>query len=382
MNLLRLQNKIEALTLPAIICKIFIIGKCLILKIVDLLNNSFKFPAFTHTVSSEGLKEKYNLNKEKFEFSEVSGMFIPSGSKLHPDTGDMCIWNGAYSAYNSKFGDNSFFEKYYKFFLRKNICNKWHLLRGAEKDSIKTDISGDQLTGFVLACNEYKKKTGYLPREVDDFFSELAEDFILRDENNTPTTYGLFNPNALTINGSCSVILSALAVSRQWNKFDYLYSKCGYKYMLKYASIYLWSEEMGPVVLGRERHGMRAWFSCNVAIISLGVVFDELMIKGRLKQAKYIEKCIIKILKRNKYNTFFWAFAKDKGVSIEIPQEAINFYNTFANQVNDKHFIALCNQNSDWIWQRNPYKSQDGGNSRLDMVYVYDLLNKENICTN
>lgn len=373
MNLQRFQYKLESITLPSFLCKILILSKCFILKIIDLLNNIYSFPQFSHVVSPDGLKDRYE--KEKIQFIDSSGMYLASGTKENPDTGDMCLWNGVYSAYNSKFEDNSFFNKYYKFFLRKNLKDKYHLLRGADKDSFRYDVSGDQLIGFILACNEYKKKVGYLPLDVDLFFKELSEDFKLKDELNNPTRFGMFNPNIITINGSCSVILAAMAVSGQWDKFNYLYHDCGYKYMLKYASIYLWSEEMGPKIFGKIRTGSRAWFSCNVSIISLGIIYEELILAGKFEESNYIKKCILKILNRNKYNSFFWTYIKDKGMNISIPGDAISFFNSFSKETKDDCFIPLATQESDWIWQRNPYKIQQGGPNRLDFLYVYKLLN-------
>lgn len=374
------QYKIEEISLPSFLCKILMMFKSSALYLIDVLNLLYKYPLYTiKTNGSKELEELYTKLKENNLKLDSKKLYIYAGDENFPATGDQCLHNGLYAAHDISFNKSAdFFNNYVNSFIDVNRNGELYLLRGTSEKSIRTDASGDQLTGFTLACSEYRKRYITLPNRVSNLVSTIVKNnYILKDDLNVSTQFGHFNPNPILINGAVPVILATLLVNNKITEFNYLYHNCGYKYMLSHADIYLWNPHDDFNVLGFK--GERSWFSTHLAVLNLSMIYywaKDDKIKNK------VGKIIKKILNKNKWNTWIWAIALEYGVIDSICEEAIDYFKSFTvtEKDIDSKFYPLGGQGSDFIWQRSPFKKQDEWCSgRIDYVYTYDLLKKHQL---
>lgn len=373
MNLSKLQSIIESIILPAFISKPVMSMKAGLLKFINVLNIPYqkRFPKFTLKTTIEGHtnKELADYYDKNFRFKD--GIFVYAEDYGVSDIGDSCLWNGIYSAYNGIFKDGEYHFEYCKHFMRI-INGKYILLRGAEGDRIRYDGSGDQLTGFLFALLEQKRnKPDNINSQAIKFLDQFVHTRILYDENGKSSQFGNFNPNLITINGDCIIYLAACAIAGDWQLFDKYYYDYNYKSMLNHGSIYLWDERYG---------GRRNWFSDNIALIALCVLFSELktIIPNELQLD--VRKAIMNILNANKYRLWFWLLAVHVGaISKEmIPKEAYDYFETFRLDTDKQDcppFYNLGYQKADWNWQRSPFSTNQDHQwvSRIDQVFTQKL---------
>lgn len=379
--------------IPAWLCKPAMLVKAGGLWLIDFTNQWYKPPVWNNYIVPI-LREEvvYTLSgmadRHEKEFRFKNGNFIYAiGYDGIVSIGDECLFTGIYNAYNSIFRDGKYFETYIKNILYPSPAG-WVLLRGQYGDKIRFDASGDQLTGFLWACSEYKARGNKLPENVRRFLNQFIDEKVLYDENGNISKIGNYKPNFLSINGDCAIFLTACAVADRWDVFEEFYSKYGYKYMLPHASIYLFDD--------RYKFGKRNWFSCNIAIIALCTLFQELRFYTGLSRWQ-VYNSIHKILKNNKHNLFFWLLACHAGVisKEEIPQEALSFFETFRiiegrevitptsyDVLPPKGYLGslmpLGLSKASWAWEREPHKISLDNKwvSRLDMVFVQRMKEK------
>ncbi len=355
--------------------------------LIDFANEWYKPPVWNNAqfdgdeIFFFAIKKMADTYESLFKFK--NGNFIYALN--HDDTvniGDECLFCGIYSAYNSIFGDGEYLEIYLKHIFTYNKSGGWILLRGQDGNKVRFDTTGDQLIGLLWACSEHKARGNKLPDNIKRFLNQFIDDRVLYDEKGNISKKGNYKPNFLSINGDCVIFLTACAVADRWDVFEEFYNKYGYKYMLPYASIYLFDD--------RYRFGKRNWFSCNIAIIALCTLFQEMRFYVSLSRWQ-VYNSIHKILNNNRHNLFFYLLALHSRVILknEIPQEAISYFETFRITKGREVFtpasydvlppagysgslMPLGLSKANWIWEREPYKIglDNKWVSHLDMVFV------------
>lgn len=373
------------------LCKPAMIIKAGGLWLIDFANRWYKRPqwnnyeiasASPHNDRSEGtLSDKSYKYERQFKFTKDGNFIYALNHDNTKNIGDECLFTGIYSAYNSIFVDGKYFETYIKHILTYNGSTGWVLLRGKDGNKVRWDASGDQLTGFLLACGEYKASGNKLPENVRSFLNQFVDERVLYDEKGV-SKIGNYKPNFMSINGDCAIFLTACAVADRWDVFEEFYDKYGYKFMLPHTSIYLFDDRywFGKYI------STRNWFSCNVAIIALCTLFQEMRFYSPLPRGR-VYNSILKILKNNRHNLFFWLLARHAGVvsKEEIPQEALSYFETFRIIETEEHekppkgymgsLMPMGLYMSNWVWEREPYKilTENKWVSRLDMVFVQKM---------
>jgi len=392
-NLIKtLEHKIQNIELSPLQSKLAMIPKVVGLHCIDFINKWYKKPKWDADYEVDGnlptIKELVEKYEDDFKFNINNGIFINSMDWDGTiNDGDELLFNGIYSAYNSMFGDGKYFEKVFlPNFLIHDANDKLVLLRNIPG---RLDTTGDQLTGFLLACSEHKKRHGFLPDKVFLFLNNFIH--LKTFNNNNPECN--YKPNLLSINGDCIHLLTVCALVEKWDYFLKYYNEYSYKYMLKFASIYLYDDKY--------KFGNRNWFSCNIALINLCIIYQELIQERNIfKSFNYnvrinIRKSIYKILNANKHNLFFWLLAFEAHVIIkaEIPQEAISYFETFRitkgvydSKLNKMYppynyigsLMPLGLSKANWIWEREPYKIHYDNLHvfHLDIVFTYYLKKK------
>ncbi len=391
----KLGYKIGMVRLPPSANKLLILFvKVPILWLLDKISLWFPFPEYK-AVNSNVTKEQFNELEIKYRRDidllvdyPITGIYnykktTTRTKRIKIDNGDSCLFSGLFAGYliNVR-NDTSLFESYLNSFIIGNTAGLFtslYLLRGVGNSSyaVRDDPSGDQLMGMVHAVSEYKKKTGKIhPRFLSLVDQIIKDGYRLRQLNNKTPVHGNFAPGIILHGGSAAVILAALSVAEKWEEFDYLYNKCGYKYLLGYAS---------PWVKWR-----RAWFSDNIAIMALCIINHEGWERYYKNESvtgdciKTTVSAIYNILSKNKWNLWLWLFALDNS-QIASPKldKGIEYFKTFQVSYNeDVSYYPLGGQNCDWVWQRNPFENEiNEGSSygRLDFLYVIGLLKKHGI---
>lgn len=389
MNIKEIQHKIEEYEISPLTSKHLMLVKSVGLKFIDIINNKFyKKPQWDidymiddNLPTIKTLTEQY-IKEFKFDINDI---FINSNNWDGTiNRGDELLFNGFYGAYDLIFKNGLYFEDILvkKFLFYNNLCKQWFLARN-QNWSFKT--TGDQLTGFFMACSEYKNKYDCLPDDILDFLNQ----FVNNKEFNESSECN-YKPNIITIDGDCLHYLTACALANRWRVFEKFYNDYGYKHMLPYGSIYLFDD--------RCKFGKRNWFSCNIALISLCIMYREVKnyysnVTYNIDVLKNIKQSIEKILDNNKYNLFFWLFAYHTGALsslVFIPQEALSYFETFRiaegvrDNINNRVYpdttyigslMPLGLSKANWIWEREPYKIHNDNmwTSHLDMIFTQKL---------
>jgi len=298
---------LESMQLPWIICKPWKWVVTRLFKGIDILNLLYKNPHYKQLAELKG-KPTLNTLKNKY-IKELkflkNGLYNYKYENNIDDVGDQGLHNGIYAAYRLNiFNDNKFFLNYIKQILIRNDDGDLVLLRGINipknkniddyefGNLLRDDCSGDQLGGFVLACSEYRKQNGKLPDIVHEFFNQFFKEieckflnipFIkfkslnckLYQLDGTVSKHGNLNPNIFMSAFPIGIVLAAAVVSGNWKAFNYLYYKCGYKYMLPHLNLYVLGGEIDtikPVVFGKKITGQRSWFNYNLAAVGLSIL--------------------------------------------------------------------------------------------------------------
>lgn len=407
----RLEKWLQSIEVPSWVSWLSMLIKVVICKIPEVLNTLFyKRPQWDVNYKSDyslSTMRIVNQYEREFKFDLKSNFIYAFNWDDTINFGDQSLINGLYSTYDSIFGEGGYFEAYINNCLFYNpVTKKISFKRGQsvikKQDGfveVKTseEPSGDQLTGLFSAYSEYRRRKNKLHPQVEAFLFQTINEKVLYNSDGTISKMGNFKPNLITIDGDCAIWLTALALSRHWDLFEKYYDEYGYGMMLKYTSVYLFDD--------RYKLGRRNWFSCNIAIIILCVLFRELCdgyfgnfkgYKGLTKEiSRYnnVRDSILKILNNNKHNLFLWLFAKHVGVinSREIPYEAVSYFINTAvitegvkDSINNKIYpdttytgslMPLGLSKANWIWEREPYKihNENKWSSNLDIVFVQKL---------
>lgn len=371
-------------SLPSFIHKLLVIFvKLPLMKTLDFLNLFYKQPSFKMelTDSDMGILEKKFSDETRFD---DNGLYIykqfPNGMI---DNGDQCFHNGIFSAYltfKHRIQNKStlFLHNYLrKFIVKTRACNIT-LLRGVP---LRDDASGDQLVDMTLAVNEYLKKGGDIEtiRPYKDLINDLCKSYKLSNLDGTPTRHGKMNPSVLLIGKKISTICAALLVAGKSEEFDYLWNKCGYKYLICHTDPYLWNGKYTYLFNKKVKIDKRDWFGSRIAGINLAIIYDHMYKRSDKKRVK---KALMKILKRDKWNTWIWLLAVDYNIITpkDVPEETLNYFRTFKVKefgIPSKLF-PLGGQNTDFVWQRSPFK-KDWINAyvgKVDFLYAYELYKR------
>lgn len=349
----RAAYRLSLIRIPNLVCKAMILAQLPIYRVVFWLNERFwpcpKFDMATvsNAVPCDPPSGELPLTKNGW-FDYHRG-----------DNGDSCLWNGVYSAYK---GDAEFTRKYLTSFVL-GIDGGAFLHRGLREDGIATrsDASGDQLVGYCYAYSNYDYANKHLMPTVAAFFKSLSRDLALTDSmTGEASQFGSFFPNPTINGGPAAVILAALAASGHWDRFDELWEKAGYKYLLKYAAPRLKNN--------------KAWFAPNVAMLALSVIERALKDKFKndsgleaLKKIVVVAKAQKEIVSDNAWNIWLYRLA-----GMVPGQEANEYFGSFKySSWEGSPFYPLGGQAADFVWQRSPFKKESNlGTTRLDYLIV------------